>query len=196
MTDPETPAAQWSRPLRLIHLLLAIAVTAQLFIGSFMRSPHPGRPDTLGFEVHEIVGATILVFIILHWIWSFTHPNEGLRHLFPWTRAGMRNVLKELWAGIRHQRLPSGGLGNNDGGLAGFIHGLGLLAITAMVITGGTFFLSRMAGASHDSLEIIEDIHDTFAVIAWIYWGGHLGSTVLHSLLHQPVWRRMFSLKS
>lgn len=193
MTVQENQSGQWSRPLRLLHLLLAVGVTAQLFIGSFMHSPHSGRPDTLGFHTHEVLGFTILALIILHWFWTFTHPNEGLRHLFPWTRTGMHNVIKELWQGIRYLRLPPGGPGK-DGGLAGFIHGLGLLTITAMVITGATFYFSRMAGADHSTLEIIEDIHDTFAVIAWIYWGGHLGVTVLHSLLRQPILKRIFSL--
>ncbi|MGB9429498.1 MAG: cytochrome b/b6 domain-containing protein [Gammaproteobacteria bacterium] len=194
MSDQGTATVHWSRPLRLIHLLLAIAVTAQLFIGSFMHSPHSGRPDTFGFETHEILGATILALIILHWLWSCTHPHEGLRHLFPWTRQGLCNVIREFWQAVRYLRLPSGGPGAKGGGLVGFIHGLGLLAITAMAITGGVFYLSRMAGAGHDTLEIIEDVHDTFAVIAWIYWGGHLAVVVLHSLLRQPIWKRMFSL--
>ncbi|HKT32898.1 MAG TPA: cytochrome b/b6 domain-containing protein [Gammaproteobacteria bacterium] len=194
MVDPEMSAAQWSRPLRLIHLLLAAAVTAQLFVGSFMRSPDPKRPDTFGFMSHEVIGAIILALIILHWLWAFTHPGEGIRHLFPWTRTGLRNVVSELWQGVRYQRLRPGGPGNSD--LAGFVHGLGLLAVTAMVITGGTFFVSRTLGAGRDTLELIEDVHDTFAVITWIYWGGHLAATVLHSLLRQPVWQRMLSLKN
>lgn len=192
MAELQMPAAQWSRPLRLIHLLLAAAVSTQLFIGSFMRSPHPGRPDTFGFMSHEVIGAIILALIIVHWLWSFTHPHEGLRHLFPWTRAGLRNVGNELWQGVRYLRLRAGGPGNGD--LAGFVHGLGLLAVTAMVITGGIFFLSRTMGAGRDTLELIEDVHDTFAVITWVYWGGHLAASVLHSLLRQPVWKRMFSL--
>ncbi|MGH8279204.1 MAG: cytochrome b/b6 domain-containing protein [Gammaproteobacteria bacterium] len=193
MPVQENSTGQWSRPLRTIHLLLAIAVTAQLFIGSFMRSPHPHRPDTFGFMSHEVLGATILVLIAVHWLWSFTHPQEGLHHLFPWTRTGLRNVANELWRAIRYQGLPPGG--PRDASLAGLVHGLGLLAITAMVVTGGTFYFARLAGASWHTLDFIEnDIHDVFAVIAWIYWGGHLGATVIHSLLRQPVWRRMFSL--
>lgn len=195
MATIETEAGQWSRPLRLIHLLLAAAVTAQLFIGSFMRSPHPGRADTFGFMSHEVIGAIILALIIVHWLWSFTHPDEGIRHLFPWTRRGLRNVVNQLWQGLRYQRLPPGGPGK-EGGLAGFVHGLGLLAVTAMVIIGGTYFIVRLNGASHDTLETIEDVHDVFAVIVWIYWGGHLAATVLHSLLRQPIWRRMFSAGS
>lgn len=196
MATSNPAGATWSRPLKTIHFLLAAAVTAQLFVGSFMRSPHPGRPDTFGFETHEVLGAAILVLIILHWLWSCTHPNEGLRHLFPWTRKGLRNVVNEFWQGVRYQRLPPGGPGGRDGGLAGFVHGLGLLAVTAMVVIGGTFFVARLAGASHGTLETIEDVHDVFAVIVWIYWGGHLAVTVLHSLLRQPVWQRMFSLKN
>ena len=190
---PSTPTPPWSRPLRAIHLLLAIAVTAQLFVGSFMRSPHPGRPDTLGFMSHEVIGATILVLVALHWLWSLTHPAEGIGHLFPWTRTGMRHVISELWQGVRHRRLPPGG--REDSGLAGFVHGLGLLAVSATVVIGGVFFVLRAGGASRTTLGIVEDVHDTFAVIVWIYWGGHLAATVAHALLRQPVWQRMLSLR-
>lgn len=197
MGVPENPAGQWSRPLRTIHLLLAAAVTAQLFIGSFMHSPRPNRPDSFGYMSHEVIGATILTLVILHWVWSFTHPNEGIRHLFPWTRTGLRNVINELWTAVRYQRLPPGGPGKDGGGLAGFVHGLGLLAVTGMVITGGLFFILRAEGASRATLHLLEDdSHDIIAVIVWIYWGGHLAAAVFHSLLRQPVWKRMFSLGS
>jgi len=167
----DNQARRWSRPLRLLHLLLAIGVTVQLSIGSFMHSPRQGRPDSFGFETHEILGLTLLALVVLHWLWSLTHPNEGLRHLFPWTRAGLRRVLTEFWQAVRYQQLPSGGP-DVDSGLAGFTHGLGLLAVTGMALTGCAFYLSRMAGAGHVALEIIEDIHDTLAVITWIYWSG------------------------
>jgi cytochrome b561 len=193
MNAHDSTSGQWSRPLRLLHLLLAIAVTLQLCIGSLMRSPHQGRPDTFGFEAHEVLGFTVLALILLHWLWSVTHPNEGLRHLFPWSKAGLRRVAREFWQTVRYRQLPAGGPGT-DVGLAGFVHGLGLLAVTAMVLTGLTFYLSRMGGASPDTLEIIEEIHATFAVITWIYWGGHLAVTLLHSLLRHPTFMRMFSL--
>ncbi len=180
--------------MRLLHLLLAIAVTAQLFIGSFMRSPHASRPDSFGFESHEILGFTILTLLLLHWLWSATHPHEGLHHLFPWSNSGLRAVTREFRQAIRYRQLPPGGPGT-DGGLVGFVHGLGLLAVTATVLAGTSFYLFRMAGASADVLEIIEDVHDTFAVITWIYWGGHLAVTLLHSLLHHPTFIRMFSLR-
>lgn len=194
MKAQDHPTGQWSRSLRLLHLLLAITVTAQLFIGSFMYSPHHGRPDTFGFEMHEILGFTILALILLHWLWSFIHPNEGLRHLCPWTRIGLRRVLTEFWQAVRHQQLPPDGPGR-EAGLAGFVHGLGLLAITGMALTGAASYLFRMGGAGSNPLDIIEDLHDTLAVISWVYWGGHLGVTVLHSLFRHPTFMRMFSLR-
>jgi cytochrome b561 len=193
MKSQKNQPKQWSRPLRLLHLLLAIAVTAQLFIGSFMRSPHHGRADSVGFEVHEILGFTILVLVLLHWVWSYKHPNEGLRHLFPWTRSGLCSVYSELLQAVRQRRLPPGGPGT-DGGLAGFVHGLGLLAVTAMVVTGSVFYFSRMSGVGRNTLEIIEDIHDSLAVITWVYWGGHLAMTLFHSLMHQHTFSHMFDL--
>ena len=195
MNTPDDQTRTWSLPLKLLHLLLAFTVTAQLFIGSFMRSPHAGRPDTFGFEAHEYLGFTILVLVLLHWLWSATHPNEGLRHLFPWTGAGLRNVAREFWQAVRYRQLPPAGGPGTEGGLAGFVHGLGLLAVTAMALTGGIFFLVRLAGAGRDALEIIEDVHDTFAVIAWIYWGGHLAVTLLHSLFGHPTFKTMFNLR-
>ncbi|HEX7342564.1 MAG TPA: cytochrome b/b6 domain-containing protein [Rhodanobacteraceae bacterium] len=194
MQPTHSASSNWSRPLRLIHLLLAIAVTLQLFVGSFMRSPHPGRVDSTGFVVHEILGATILVLVAAHWIWSCTHRGEGLRHLFPWSRTRLHEVLDDLLSSIRVRRLHAGGP-STHGSLAGFVHGLGLLTITAMVIIGGAFYLARLAGMSFGHLDLIEDVHDTFAVILWVYWGGHLAATVLHSLLGQPVWRSMFNLR-
>lgn len=188
----ENGSRRWSRPLRTIHLLLAVAVTAQLFIGSFMRDPHPGQPDSFGFMCHEVIGASILMLIIVHWTWTLTHPDEGLRHLFPWSRSGLRRVVAELWQTIRYQRLPPGGPA--DRGLAGCVHGLGLLAVTITVLLGGSFFMTRLAGGSVDARVFIKNVHDVFAVVVWVYWGGHLAVTVLHSLLHRPVWASIFSL--
>lgn len=192
MTTHPTAAGSWSRPLRTLHLLLAIAVTLQLFIGSFMRDPHPGRPDSFGFMTHEVIGATILALIVLHWAWVLTHPAEGARHLFPWTGRGLQQVVDELWQAVRWQRLPSGGA--RHAGLAGFIHGLGLLAVTATVALGASFFIVRAAGAGLGMRVPIKNVHDVFAIVVWVYWGGHLFTTIMHSLLHQPVWRTMFNL--
>ena len=192
MTDA-TDSNAWSRPLRIIHALLAAAVTAQLIVGSLMRHPHPGRPDTVSFISHEILGALILVLVIVHWAWSIRHPGEGRRHLFPWTRDGVQRMAAELARIVGRRQLPSGG--PQDRGLAGFVHGLGLLAVTATVLVGALFFVTRAAGVGDATLERIKDLHDVLAVVTWAYWGGHLAAAVLHSLLHQPVWRRMFGFR-
>lgn len=192
MATTVTTIAAWSRPLRAIHLLLAIAVTAQLFIGGFMRDPNPGRPESFGFMCHEVIGGCILVLIIVHWIWSVQHPDEGIRHLFPWTRRGMRRVIGQLQQAVLRRRLPDGGPA--DQGLAGFVHGLGILAISGMVVLGVAFFVCRTLGASDEVRYVIKNVHDVGAVVVWVYWGGHLFATLVHSLLRRPVWQAMFGL--
>ncbi len=194
MAPQENHPGRWSRPLRLLHLLLAISVTAQLILGGVMDGPRPGRPESASFEIHEVLGFSILALIILHWWWSFTHPAEGVHHLFPWTRAGLRNVFRDFWRSVRHLRLPAGKPGE-EGNLAGFTHGLGLLAITAVAVSGGLFFILRLSGASRVLLHDVAELHGDVAVLAWTYWGGHLGVTVLHSLLRHPTFTQMFSLR-
>ncbi len=187
------PPTQWSKSLRAIHLLLAIAVTAQLLVGSLMHSPEPGEPDSLGFLSHEVIGTLALVLLVIHWFWSVTHPDEGIRHQFPWTRTGMQRVASDLRGIVGRFRLPHGG--PQDQGLVGFVHGLGMLATTAAATVGGTFVLARQAGMDRGTLEIIKDFHGFLAAMVWVYWGGHLAAAGLHSVLGQPVWRRMFRFK-
>lgn len=191
MTARNSHSPQWSRPLRLIHLLLAISVTAQLIIGATMRGPWPGRPESLGFEVHVVLGFSILALILLHWAWSIAHPEEGIGHLLPWTRAGLRSIVEEVRRSYHERQLPPGGPG---GGVAGLVHGLGLLAITGLAMTGGLFYLLHVGGAGRGEVKPVLLMHGTLAVIAWIYWGGHLIITVLHSLLRHPTFAQMFRL--
>ncbi|MGH8125527.1 MAG: hypothetical protein ACREPK_06755 [Rhodanobacteraceae bacterium] len=65
-----------------------------------------------------------------------------------------------------------------------------------MVIIGAAFFVLRAIGANRAMLGIVEDVHDRFAVVVWIYWGGHLAATASHVLLRQPVWKHMLNLRA
>lgn len=189
---PLNAPAEWSRSTKVLHLLLAVTVTLQLFIGSFMRSPHPQQPDSLGFRAHEVLGSVVLAVLVAFWVWAWARPEAGVRHLFPWNRAGLRQVRADFAALLRRRQLPAGG--PQDRGLAGFVHGLGILALSALALIGASFFFARLAGASWATLRLIEDAHDVFAALLWAYWGGHLAMVLLHGWLGQPLWRPMFRI--
>jgi hypothetical protein len=64
--------AYWDNKTKLLHLGLAITVTAQLLSSLFMQPPEDGHPATglAGnlFEIHEWMGMNALVIVLTNWI--------------------------------------------------------------------------------------------------------------------------------
>jgi cytochrome b561 len=56
-------------PTRLLHLLLAAAIVHQLAINLLMQKPEPGRPEKLGFELHQGVGLASAGILVIFWHW-------------------------------------------------------------------------------------------------------------------------------
>lgn len=69
--------------------------------------------------------------------------------------------------------LPPGG---PEGCVSGFVHGLGLLAVTVMVLTGAVLFVGMPEDGSDLTplKETSVERHEVFATTTWIYWGGHV----------------------
>ncbi|HEU0276455.1 MAG TPA: hypothetical protein VFQ95_01345 [Rhodanobacteraceae bacterium] len=147
-----------------------------------MRDPRLGWLDSFGFTRHGVVGGCTLAFIVLRWIWPATHTDERIRHLSPRTRAGLPRVVAALRRAVSRQHLPVGSPA--DEGLVGVVHGPRVLAIGAIAVPGGTFFVRR---APRTSRTAIKETHDIGAVVVWIFWGGRLLATIAHGLLLQSV---------
>lgn len=186
-------ANSWSLNTRFLHLGLVATVTAQLLISLVMVAPDHKGPllGKLAFEAHEVIGLAALGIVLMHWFWSiFSHADGGLRHLFPWqkkARQGVMHDIKTLIGG----KFPAPG---NKGGLVGFIHGLGLLAVTGTAITGGALFvLFPEAGEPGPLAETFAGLHEWIATFVWAYWIGHGGIAVLHHMKGHKVLRNMFN---
>jgi cytochrome b561 len=188
----------WSKTTRFLHLGLAVTVTLQLFLSLVMDTPEPGEAAADGifrkfFDAHEIIGLTALVFVACHWVWLGTAKDTGFRHLFPWGAEGRRQLVADLKE-IFNRRLPEGG---PRGGLVGLVHGLGFLAVTGMVITGGAIFgfITTNALASN-AAHICEELHEFCSTLVWIYWFGHGSMALIHQLAGHDTLRQMFAWKS
>ncbi|MEY2334299.1 cytochrome b/b6 domain-containing protein [Acidithiobacillus ferrianus] len=188
----------WNTGTRLLHGGMALTVSFQLLISLIMESPKPGRVLTstqaLSFELHEWVGLSAVAVIIAHWVWSalLTRDDSGFRHLFPWDAKGRAKLLAELRQIWRFQ-LPRGG---PEGGLAGLVHGLGFLAVSAMAVTGAIlFFTYPKNGAKTPFVGSVADLHSFIANLAWVYWYGHIGMALLHEILGHRVLARIFLLR-
>lgn len=188
--------SKWSRPTRLLHMGMALTVSLQLGISLLMAAPDKENASKFAhtaFEAHEIVGMTALVIILAHWFWSLTNQADGgLARLFPWRGAALAEVKHDLSQIIKGQ-LPA-----NDarGGLPGLVHGLGFLAVTGMVATGGVlFFIFPETGKPDATVEFFAGIHEFIAPLVWIYWGSHIALALLHKKMGHTTLQEMFNLK-
>jgi len=185
----------WDRPTRWLHLGLSLTVTVQLFVSLVMEPPgHHGTRTALesgAFEVHEWFGLAALVIVVLHWGWSFSGGRSLLRNLFPWNRGGWARVRADL-GGLMRLDPPEGG---PDGGLSGLVHGLGLLAVTFMAISGDVLFaLMPESAPVPSSVHEIGDIHSFVATFVWIYWWGHIVLAVFHHFKGHDTLRNIYRL--
>ena len=183
----------WSLATRFLHVGLVLTVSTQLFISLVMEEPGD-KQSMLGgamFEAHEIVGLTALVIVLIHWGWSvFSQADGGLANLFPWDKEGRQQVNKDI-KGLVKLQLPEGGV---RGGVPGLVHGLGLLAVTGIALTGGVLFLFYPEhGDPGVLIERVEEAHEILATFVWAYWMGHAGIAVLHHLLGHEYVKKMFT---
>lgn len=175
---------------RILHWGLALTISAQLVSGLLVADPQ----TRMFFYFHEWDGLAASAFIAVTWLWMYA--IEDLGTLFPWSRAGLRVVWADI-RGLLQGTLPTGGPGHV--GFASFGHGLGLLAVTGMALTGIWIFFVIPGGhgaavASTDFREFMQVswLHKTISYFVWAYWIGHIGFAVLHQIKGTPIFRAIF----
>ena len=178
----KTSTSNWSLATRFLHLGLAGP------------GDQAGKFGHMAFEAHEMVGLMALAIVLMHWLWSiFNHANGELRHLFPWNKSGRQKIMSEL-VSLRHGDMPQGG---KHGGIAGLIHGLGLLAVTGIAITGGLLFVFYPETGKPDFIAAaFKESHEVLAGFVWAYWIGHGGIAIFHQILGHDYLKNMFRFKS
>ncbi len=202
----------YAKPIRILHSLLALCMIAQLAIGELMDVPEveapgsvpaiswitpafahsghhqaiPGAPveESLGFEVHELLGLTIAALVLIRLILALSSlPGANWRELLPWASAAGRKQLGDeiaaQMAGWKQGKLAAPEDGET---VARCVHGLILLSATIMGITGTTLFFGWSTTAPQT--EVIELVASTHEVVV----GGLEGLLAVHVLavvMHQ-----------
>lgn len=184
----------WHRPVRWLHFALALTIILQLFTSVAMSSPaSDGPPTQIGlslFRVHEYLGIFATVVILLHWLWMPFDRHRLFSHLFPWGRRGREEIIEDF-RNLARGELPTEG---DRGGLSGMVHGFGLLAATAMGITGvGLYLLMNDPMAPFSYFNFIGDLHLAIGNLMWAYLGGHALLAVAHHFIGHPTLKRMFT---
>ena len=174
---------------RLLHGSILCAVLYQLIGSSFLSRPIPGEALDLPTQIHEYVGLGSMALVLAFWGWTLVRRGEtSLGRLVPWfQRARRQAVLADLQAQARQLmrlQVPS----DDDGALASAIHGLGLLTLSAMAISGTIYFALDSGTFARTALSL----HKLMANLMWAYLIGHASLAVLHHAMGSDILSRMF----
>ncbi|MGH8428524.1 MAG: cytochrome b/b6 domain-containing protein [Gammaproteobacteria bacterium] len=181
------PPAGFSPAIRRLHFAVAVLVTTQLVIGLTMS---PKQTPEL-FLSHQLIGLTIAALVLLHWMWLFTRERGQLAQLIPLRASALRAVGCDLH-GVLHGRMPEGG---PRPGLPALIHGLGLLALTAVAGLGtGIYVLIRLNHTHSEAGKVLSELHVFFAWVVIVYWCGHVLLALVHEATGDHVIARMLKL--
>jgi cytochrome b561 len=177
---------------RILHLLLLLAVLHQLISSQFIERPIPGDAPSLLFSLHEYIGLATFLIVFLFWIWTLIRNGESkLGKLLPWfSRARLRSLAQEILGQLRQLRCGDFS-DKSSGAVASAVHGLGLLVVTAMALTGAIYFFAKGSAYARTAL----DVHSLMANLMWAYLIGHTSLAALHHLLGSDILARMFWLR-
>ena len=179
----------YDRPTRWLHAGLALTVPIQLLTELFMHRPKLGHvrtgAESFFFEMHEWVGLAACAIVVLHILWSALGTAKGgFARLFPYFSAdGRKSIIEEIrevpgWlSGRLHETAE-------ESALAGSVHGLGLLLVLGMAITGTIVFfgMNEITGQLTGLARAALQLHHTGGNLVWAYLIGHVGMVVLHRI--------------
>jgi len=187
----------YSRSIRLLHALAALTITYQLVVSLFMETPrHDHLMSSMGgflFATHEWIGLLAVLVLFISWLYRIANWNrENQAHLFPWIcRAGAKDLVYEVMSflKLRWKNIPE------HGALVGTIHGLGLLAATAMALTGGILFI-QLYPDNHvtPAIYLMMKFHSFISTFMWAYLYGHALMAVWHEFNGDKLLAKMFRL--
>lgn len=189
---------RYNRALRAMHALIAAAILAQMLLTLVMDHPSARRPmradGAAYFQWHEWVGLAAFAILAVNWLYRLVKwKREGQGRLFPWaTRAGLAALGGELrdFLRLKWKAIPV------DGALAGTIHGLGLLLVSALAITGVVLYVVLWPDNVVSPLaKNLMEVHQAMGPAMWAYLAGHGAMAVWHQFSGDRSLVRMFSLR-
>jgi len=145
----------------------------------------PGMPveETLGFEVHEILGLVIAGLLLIRIMLAMTSlPGANWRNLVPWMFANGRKQLitetKLQLAGWKQAKLAPPEDGET---VARSVHGLIVLAGIGMGITGTVLYFGWSQTAPQtDVIELVAETHELIVGGLEALLAAHILAVILH----------------
>lgn len=189
------PITHRDRLTKLLHILMALGINANLLLSLVMRPAEWGQSGDVWYLTHQWTGIALFIVLLTYWVWKLAgHLPQGWSHFFPWfSRSGRKALSYETHNFIRFRlsAIPAAGA------LSGAAHGLGLLAASGMAVSGVLQYLVFENYVQSRALyDVAQGAHELLGALMWVYLIGHSGMGILHQWLgHQSV-TRIFSLNA
>jgi hypothetical protein len=168
-----------SIPTRVLHAGLAGVIVVQLASSQFM---DPDGAGNTAFVVHQWSGLVASGLVAAFWANTMLRQRgTPLAQMLPWfssaARAAVRQDITSHIAALKARKMPAHG---NTAPLASAIHGLGLLLMTTMAVSGFVYYFIKTGDPDAGGLVgATMLVHTTFANLVWAYLIGHAGMGVL-----------------
>ncbi len=200
----------YAKPIRILHSLLALSMLTQLAIGELMDVPEVAMPvvaethwiapaiaheahkhavpgvaveETLGFEVHELLGLFIAGLLLIRIMLAMTSlPGANWRHLVPWMFADGRKQLQgEIKAQVDGWKQAKLAAPEDGEAVARSVHGLIILAGIGMAITGTVLFFGwSQTVPQTDLIDMVAETHELIVVGLEALLVAHILAVILH----------------
>jgi len=182
---------------RLLHLSLAVGITAQMLVSLVMITPKPGRIPNSWYSIHESLGIVLFAVLAIYWLRAVlkTVRSGDPLMLFPWFSAARLGALAKdigvTLADAARFRLPDDG--DQVRPLPAAIQGLGLLVGLILGLTGTVFALAVTPGMPlSPALHDLKEVHEAFGPLMWGYLAIHPTLAILHQLAGHKTLTQMF----
>jgi cytochrome b561 len=152
------------------HWLIVALLAIQLPLGWLMPDIHRGMKPGIAMSLHVSIGMTILLLIVLRFVWRLTHPVAPETNLPPWQRVSSELVHWLLYVVVLLTTL-SGWVQASAKGWT--IYLFGAVALPRLVERGSA--LGRSIGDWHELL--------TWVLLGLV--GLHIATTFLHLFIYR-----------
>jgi cytochrome b561 len=155
---------------KVFHWLIVALLAIQLPLGWLMPDIHRGMTPGIAMSLHVSIGMTILVLIVLRFVWRLTHPVAPETNLPPWQRVSSELVHWLLYVVVLLTTLS------------------GWLAASAKGWTIDLFGVSPLPRLVEQGSPLGRSIGDLHAALTWVLLG-LVGLHVVTAFVHLSVYR-------
>lgn len=168
-----------TKRIRILHMLILLLVISQIIVSNWMTGTKsvvlPFWDEAYLFTWIHIVSGFVLFFLTLFLVVSCFN-QRGLRYFYPYLWGDFKQIKEDINT-LLAKRLPE----SSPKGLATTVQGLGLGALSIVIISGIVWFILWLK-QSPLALEA-RSIHKSLTILIEIYIYGHGGLGIIHFVI-------------